>query len=208
MAVSIGANIGVMTLALAGAVGPRGRVISVEPMPAHAAKLRTNIAANGFRNVHVWETAVSSHDGMVGMAIDDRQEGHARVLPTASRRGVLVESTTLDGLLARSGVTHVAVCKIDVEAHEAEVFMGASRLLRTGTVAAWVFEHHLHTGGVLDVLEEYGYRVYRVWKLPRRLALVPPASAGPGKPTADFVALYNDSAPAAVTKWISKTPSS
>ncbi len=61
--VDIGANCGLFVVFAARKVGPRGRVIAIEPLPPMLARLKFNAAANGFANVSVFETAVGEAAG-------------------------------------------------------------------------------------------------------------------------------------------------
>src|SRR3972149_4894080 len=61
----VGAPLGFFTLALARLVGPQGRVLAFEPLPANVLLLRENLAMNpaGAANVQVVEAAVAGESG-------------------------------------------------------------------------------------------------------------------------------------------------
>src|SRR5215469_6233719 len=59
----LGANIGLFSLIAARMVGPSGWVVSFEPDPVAAARLRRNVERNGFSNVTVVEAGVWSSSG-------------------------------------------------------------------------------------------------------------------------------------------------
>ncbi|EQD44976.1 methyltransferase FkbM family, partial [mine drainage metagenome] len=68
VAVDIGAQCGYYSLMLATQVGPRGKVIAIEPRPASIELVRRNIAQNGFSNVvQVLHTAASDSRGTLTM---------------------------------------------------------------------------------------------------------------------------------------------
>ena len=70
--VDVGANIGVYTLESSLAVGPTGRVISIEAAPSHVQAIRKNIQLNAMSNVLLIETAVGDS---VGQATLTRPRG-------------------------------------------------------------------------------------------------------------------------------------
>ena len=65
--IDVGANIGCFTLFAARRVGPRGRVISVEPDAETFAQLQHNLQANGVRNVVPLRAALAGQPGAVSL---------------------------------------------------------------------------------------------------------------------------------------------
>lgn len=61
--VDIGANIGYFTLYTARLVGPKGRVIAIEPGPMSYALLSKNVAVNGYKHVTTENAAVADYNG-------------------------------------------------------------------------------------------------------------------------------------------------
>lgn len=59
----VGAHIGFITVMAARQVGPEGRVVSFEPMPDTASRLRRSIELNELANVTVLECAVDHEEG-------------------------------------------------------------------------------------------------------------------------------------------------
>src|SRR5215211_148490 len=62
-AVDVGANCGVLTLAMRAAVGQGGRVVAIDPSPKACARVREQAARNGFTNVEVIRAALGSRPG-------------------------------------------------------------------------------------------------------------------------------------------------
>ena len=179
----VGAHIGYFSLPAALRVGPRGRVIAVEPVAASAALLRRNVVLNRFENVDVIEAAASNRDGEATLRICADSEMWASIRSGTfdnEAATVSVPMRSLDGILAERGWPAVAGIKIDVEGAESDVLRGADETLRRNPDAFLLFEA---SGGgpgrvaatleTLELLEARGYRFRRLTG--RRLA--PPVGA-------------------------------
>lgn len=171
VAVDIGANLGYFTLLMAGRVGARGRVISVEANPALAGFLGETIAVNRLgRQVTLHNHAVSDRAGELDFFIfPDRNlnsgilldEWRDRVLPENIHR---VKAVTGDSLLSR--LTRVDLIKIDVEGAEHMVWRGLRETLRRNPDITVMLEHnasrHTETGSLIEMIEEDGFRLREV----------------------------------------------
>ena len=122
----VGANIGLYSLALSGAVGPSGRVVAIEPDPDNLALLHKNLRANGCTNVTVIPHALGdeskivllyqSDDNRGALSINDFNDGGAeRAISVRMRRG--------DSVMAEMGLS-ARIAKIDVESSEPLVIAG------------------------------------------------------------------------------------
>ena len=131
--VDVGANAGVFTLASARIVGPKGRVIAIEPNPEVLGRLAANVKGNDFDDrVTILPIAIADHTGR-GLVVDE--SGNS----TVARIQVLTEGEatssdtvgvrTLDDALEDLGVGHVDFLKVDVEGLERSVIAGASGTL-------------------------------------------------------------------------------
>ncbi|MGA8223927.1 MAG: FkbM family methyltransferase [Candidatus Acidiferrales bacterium] len=129
----LGANIGLFTLLAARLVGAGGKVYSFEPDPSVAARLRRNIARNGFENVTVTEAGVWSTTGeMKFVAADSSSPDHGlgRLVPEDDDApGTPSKCIALDDFVKTSPPPHAIKC--DVESAEVEVFRGAENLLES-----------------------------------------------------------------------------
>jgi len=110
------------------------RVIALEPQPDFARLLRTVFAWSP--QIVVVEAAVSDHPGHASLWLSERtptvstlvtpwreaREGDPDFAQVRWSRSILVETTTLDSLIARYGVP--AFVKVDVEGSEPDVFAG------------------------------------------------------------------------------------
>ena len=134
IAVDVGANLGLMTLHAAKAVGITGRVIAIEAHPRTFVRLRHNIDQNSFFNI----TCVNLAAGSAEMErqifeVPSMNIGRASLIPPAEdhRVGGITTVKSLDRILAEAGVTAPRLIKIDVEGFEAEVIKGATQTLGT-----------------------------------------------------------------------------
>jgi len=164
--VDVGANVGWFTLIAAKAVGPTGRVVAVEPEPRNAAKLRGNVAANGFGNVTVLEKAASDTPGTLSLHIADLGENHSVADLGYGRGTVSVEAVRLDDAITGP----VRLIKVDVEGYEAQVLAGLERTPRDnpGVVLVIEFDPVLlgaagtDPGALLRSLADKGFRPKRL----------------------------------------------
>jgi precorrin-6B methylase 2 len=78
-AVDIGANIGLMSLAMSQFVGVEGLVVSIEPGPVSFGLLRANKFINKCPNIILLDTAVSDVDADVSLFINPNGESDNQV---------------------------------------------------------------------------------------------------------------------------------
>lgn len=130
-AIDLGANVGLFTLALSSYVGPKGRVIAVEPVPVNQERLRHHLARNGAANVVVEAVAVGESDGQAEIFTNtDLAFATAKPLVDLSTVGtIIVPMVSLDTIWSRAGCPLVSFIKIDVEGGEAAALTGASKLI-------------------------------------------------------------------------------
>ena len=120
--IDVGANIGHYTKRLSDLVGPRGRVIAVEPVP--------NAAQFAHRNVTLLNLAASNQTAVVGIQIPNFDTG----LKNYYRAAITTHDAELNALaLAVDSLAlghHVSLVKIDAEGHDPVVLEGMERLLK------------------------------------------------------------------------------
>ena len=145
-AVDVGANIGSHSIMMSRRVGPGGRVVAFEPVPATAWLMRENLALNNIDNVEVSTAAVSDTPGTLEMNLYDQRYsawnsfGHADfdgIVPVGTAT-VAVE--TLDDAMRARSIERIQFLKIDVEGFEIDVLRGARGLLAAGAVECLSFE--------------------------------------------------------------------
>jgi FkbM family methyltransferase len=128
VAIDVGAHAGIVTTALAAAVGAGGTVWSVEPGAGTAARLRRTVELSGLENVEVVQAAAGDAPGELLMEAG-ADPSLARRAP-AGAGAIAVRAITLDGLWQVHGRPVVSALKIDVEGAEPAVLRGASALLQ------------------------------------------------------------------------------
>jgi FkbM family methyltransferase len=156
VAVDVGAHVGYMTLVMARAVGPSGRVVAIEPTPKNRRRLLRNLALNDREAVHGPNVP---GDGLGKISVDGRAAvgsdrgsqrlrvvtviegdgGSTLLLEGAERlpewaRGETEETevpgATLDRILADHGVLRVDAIKMDIEGCELRALEGAESTIR------------------------------------------------------------------------------
>lgn len=164
----IGAHAGYHTLQGARTVGPRGRVLAVEPDPSVCRSLNEQVALNAFTNVTVLQAAVSDTVGSAGLVVpeaDDTRSSALEEVPTSgapSSQAVRIDvpTTTLDELAGRYPPPHLM--KMDIEGAEAAALRGGGRLWEgKHRPRCILLSYHGRDIGAIcrTVLLEHGYRV-------------------------------------------------
>jgi FkbM family methyltransferase len=130
-AIDIGANCGIVTLAMRAAVGPTGRVISVDPSPLACRRIQEQAALNQIDNIEVVCAALGAKEkmteyfrGLVGLGALPNFDSDLTM-----REELTTRVTTVDELLRSHGVEHVALIKIDTDGSECSVLEGARTTL-------------------------------------------------------------------------------
>jgi FkbM family methyltransferase len=165
----VGANVGFFTVLAARLVGPNGLVVAFEPVPATADLTRRNSELNGFTNVRVLERAASDVNGS-GELVLARHIGGAALStvprPADATSAITVVLTTIDALLAESGIAAPTVVKIDVEGAETAVLDGMTETMarHRPTIICEIDdgdeqEYESKRRGCVEHLEAAGYRV-------------------------------------------------
>lgn len=130
----VGANRGQVSLLLASLVGDRGRVLSLEPVPALFRSLERNLELNAFDNVDARCLAATEGRGRREFLFDPARSCQGKLadaepgwtVPAAEV--IEVETIALDDL-AGEGLQPPSLVKIDVEGGAAAVLRGARELL-------------------------------------------------------------------------------
>lgn len=135
----VGANIGLLTLVMAQAVGPQGKVIAFEPEATPRANLEKMKHLNGLSWVEVRDQAVGREAGRLTFHVSE-VIGHSSLyaLPEAeAARAVEVEVVRLDDV---APAKRLDVVKIDVEGAELDVLAGMKGVIAKNPDLAIVAE--------------------------------------------------------------------
>jgi FkbM family methyltransferase len=167
----VGGYQGLYTLYFARAVGPAGRVICFEPIPANQRAIEANVALNGFQHVELRPVALGATvghatflvpDGFTGASSGDAATKSAYAASTRTRSLIAAVSTVDDQ--ARS-LPPPTLIKIDVEGMEEDVLAGAAHTLNTVRPELFIEVHatsrlasHQRIARLLSLLHGYGYQ--------------------------------------------------
>ncbi|UCB53872.1 MAG: FkbM family methyltransferase [Thiotrichales bacterium] len=139
IALNIGANIGLITLALMKFTMFRN-VIAFEPVPSNFRLLEKNIAQNGYsEDVQCLQLALSSEDGQVEMELSDENFGDHRIRRSfekgyfrEERREVAnVDARRLDSLIGKGffAKERPGLIWMDIQGHDYDFFVGSKEVI-------------------------------------------------------------------------------
>jgi len=152
VAIDVGANIGLMTLAMSTLVGSGGRVYSFEPGPVSYGLLRRNVNTNLLNgNVSIFDNALSDCEGSFNLFINLSGESDNQLhkdLDTyifkdeESRPSYKVVTTTLDAFISENSIDYkdISYVKIDTEGNELDVLRGGKSLFTNASKIAVLVE--------------------------------------------------------------------
>lgn len=158
-----GANIGLMTLVGARAVGPTGQVLAVEPTDSLVRLLADNLDLNHVTWVQVIGTALAEDDRETVLHVfDGDAAGSSSLSRLEGSVAQAVRTATLDGLVDRADLV-----KLDLEGAEVRALNGATRLLseiRPKFIVEVEADHLRRHGNsaaeLWDVFADAGYRAH------------------------------------------------
>lgn len=170
--VDVGANVGMLSLALARSVGAQGKVYAFEAEPQFQDLLAKSFVLNGVPWVDLRRQAVGRAAGQATFHVSPIA-GHSSLydLPgeeASSARQITVEVVALDVALA--DVSNVDLVKIDVEGAELDVLAGMERLIARSPNLVIVAEfgptHLTRVGltaeGWFEAFEGHGFQAYAI----------------------------------------------
>jgi FkbM family methyltransferase len=163
--IDIGANYGVYTLSMAKTVGPSGRIWSFEPASITASFLSAGILANGFTQVVVEQSALSSVCGTAQLALNDNSELNSLVYENLSTDTTeTVPLVTLDDCMDRYDWQEIEFIKIDAEGEEANILQGGQRFF---TELSPLVQYEIKAGAdlhleLVQMFADMGYQSYRL----------------------------------------------
>ena len=130
IAIDVGANLGIVTLAMAKAVGRSGIVHAFEPNPIIRSYLSQSLTRNHYQNVTLHESALGSDKTTLTLHVPRSNMGQGSLFYHAGRTDIDTYECRVERLSDLVGRDPIRLIKIDVEGFEAQVLAGASRILR------------------------------------------------------------------------------
>lgn len=168
--IEVGANIGTETVSFADIVGPKGRVVALEPDEENFRSLERMVELNGFQQVELHRCAAGAEDGEAEFEppADRNMSGVGHVTSGGGERCYRVTMRRLDWWLER-GISDVKAVFIDVEGYEPAVLRGADVMLRRHRPVV-VLEaspkllrrNGWDLGGLHEELTSAGYRTFSI----------------------------------------------
>jgi FkbM family methyltransferase len=123
----VGANIGLFTIEAAQAVGPSGRVVSIEAAPHHALSVRNSVALNNMTNVEVVSVAVGDVDGEATLILPHGANyGMFTLGKVDGNESFSVAVRKIDDIIGERKIHFV---KMDIEGSEYRALLGARKTL-------------------------------------------------------------------------------
>lgn len=157
----VGANIGSLTIPLARAVGPDGRVLAMEPQRVLHQTLVANLALGNHWNVEALRVAAGRTSGTAAMpAVDYTRPGNFGGLALSHEpTEQTVPVVTIDQALA--GLTSLSLLHIDAEGAELDVLAGATSTIRRFRPLIYLeVDRPAIQHGLPSVLEQHDYHAY------------------------------------------------
>ncbi len=132
----IGANIGLVSVY---AVPYCNRIVAVEPSPWTFSKLRENV--RNYSIIEPIEAALSDKDGVSKFFVNDINFTASSTVNTYGQE-IAVNGVTLKSLLEMYHLSHVDVCKIDIEGEEGRALNYEQLSLATSIIDTFFIEMH------------------------------------------------------------------
>lgn len=158
VALDIGANMGLLALFMARAVGDKGKVYAFEPDVENVSLFKKNIAVNGFdKNTSIFQKAIAEKSGKLNLFLSDYSMGDHRIydpfplmknLPKGNvydhinkdrRESVEIEAVSVDDFMRDHG-NRVDFVKIDVQGAEGGVIKGMLKTIEANPKLKILFE--------------------------------------------------------------------
>jgi FkbM family methyltransferase len=156
----IGANLGYVSLSLSRQVGPNGRVLAFEPIPASIELFWQNMKINKITNVRLWGCAASESTGKAVIRIAENLSTASLVWhqndPSATQ--LEINTVAIDELVEAGEFGYPKFVKIDVEGAEGAVLQGMSRTIAAVRPVMFVECSEAGREKAWGLLQGLGYR--------------------------------------------------
>ena len=158
--VDIGANIGMITLMAARAVGAEGRILAFEPHPVTVERLRRVLDLNAVKNTTVYPIGLGDREGILPLQTIDQSSVWSSFAVRAELPGLTYKTVNVpirradDSLPEDLGPR--TLIKIDAEGYECKVLEGMKNVLRKHPAVITEVEP--------DILKSAGSSTEELWK--------------------------------------------
>lgn len=161
----VGANFGLISVGLAGAVAPRAALHVFEPNPFLLPWLERSFLQFGQSAISLNSCAVGDAEGTVRIQFNPLHTGASFV--SSQGTGDQVRCIRLDDYIRQRQIRQIDLMKLDVEGYELAVLRGMQQSLQSGVVRCLYFEfaqqwlaRHCQPLQVLQLLQECGFRLF------------------------------------------------
>lgn len=167
----IGANIGYYTLIEKQLTGESGKIIAVEPSPANIELLKINAELNAFKNIKIFQAAISSHPGKKDFFLSYESNlntfhNYGSVESHLTGETIEVDTYTVPGILREANCEKLDLIRMDVEGHEVDVIEGMlEQIADEALLPSIIFETHIsryneenNMRNILKQLFSHGYQ--------------------------------------------------
>ena len=161
--IDIGAHLGFYSISLSNNLN----VYSFEPIKKNFDQLKSNVLINNFDNIHIFNLALSNKKKKIKMWVSDiKRTGGFSVFNENDEElkkynltySELTQSDLADSILNIKNA-NLAI-KIDVERHEEQVLLGASKLLTENKVIIQIEIFDKRKKKIFDILKNYKYNKF------------------------------------------------
>lgn len=167
--VDIGANIGYWSIILADRC-PNGTIYAFEPSPFPHALLQLNILLNAYKNVNIFQTALSDVEGLTTFTVS-KDTGFSSFQDTRRKgidKQIEVICTSLDTTMTKYASPYIHFIKIDVEGAELLVLQGSTNLFASGRIGLCMIElneqnlaaYNVTIANIVTFFDTYSYKPF------------------------------------------------
>jgi FkbM family methyltransferase len=197
----IGANLGLVTLTLARAVGPSGQVHAFEPNPVLQELIQQSIDKNSASNVTLHRMALGSTDDELTLFVPSNNSGqgsfkyHSNSPHSRTYRCMVKQ---LSHVVRQLQIGRIRLIKIDVEGFESDVLLGGADVLRDVRPDAIILETNdqnqpaFRERTAIKILRQFDYRFLAIPKALFSMTVLPIDADAVDNPSHDVVAVPNE----------------
>lgn len=155
-----GANQGIFSLSFSSAVGPKGKVIAVEPFDYCIKLLKQNIDINKFQNIHICQEVLFSEPGLDKKLDYSIGVGGASIVRDfGSMEYINVKTNTVDQIVEKYNL-NLNFLKLDIEGAELNALKGSAKTLRENKPIICLEGDPQNHSAICEFLNTFNYSPY------------------------------------------------